>query len=81
MADTITPSFARDIRPMFTDMDIDHMHAMLDLSDWESVLAHADAIYAAVSTGSMPPTSSGEARWTTEMCETFKRWKDQGGKP
>ena len=71
--------FARDIRPMFTDMDIEHMKRAMDLSDRESVLKHADAIYAAVSSGRMPPASSGETRWTEEMCERFKAWKDQGG--
>jgi len=25
MADEITTSFARDIRPMFTDIDVEHM--------------------------------------------------------
>jgi hypothetical protein len=74
-------SFARDVRPLFTALDVDHMHAMMDLSDRDSVFANADGILAAVSSGSMPPASSGESRWTAEMCQTFKSWKDQGGKP
>ncbi len=74
-------SFARDIRPLFTEMDVDHMKNAMDLSDRSSVLAHADAIYASVSSGSMPPPSSGEPRWTPEMCATFKAWHEAGGPP
>ncbi|WP_430389882.1 hypothetical protein [Dyella sp. 20L07] len=74
-------SFARDIRPMFTDMDIDHMKKAMDLSDRASVLQHAEAIFQSVSSGHMPPASSDEPRWTPEMCATFKKWQEQGGKP
>lgn len=66
---------------MFTAMDVDHMAGMMDLADRDSVLANADAIYETVSSGSMPPRSSGEPRWSVEMCAMFKRWKDEGGAP
>ena len=84
MTDASTPlSFERDIRPLFTDLDVAHMKRAtnLDLSDRGSVLAHADAIYETVSNGTMPPPSSGEPRWTTEMSAKFKRWRDEGGQP
>ncbi len=72
-------SFATHIRPMFTDTDVAHMkHAGMDLSNRDDVEKHADAIYRTVSEGTMPPPSSGGARWTPEMCATFKRWHDQG---
>jgi hypothetical protein len=74
-----TLSFERDIRPMFTQLDIDHMSAMIDLSDRDSVYASADAIYSTVSAGTMPPPSSGEPRWTVEMCNKFRQWTEQGG--
>lgn len=74
-----TLSFARDIRPMFTNMDIDHMKKAMDLSNRDSVWQHAAAIYGAVSSRRMPPPSCGESRWTPEMCETFKKWQEQGG--
>lgn len=74
-------SFAKDIRPMFTQMDIDHMSGMMDLSDRDSVFANADAIYTTVSDGSMPPPNSGEPRWTPEMCAKFETWMEQGGPP
>lgn len=81
MPDVPDVSFARDILPMFTSMDVAHMRNMMDLSNRESVFAHASTIYAAVLNGSMPPPSSGEARWSAEMCATFKRWADSGGPP
>lgn len=75
-------SFERDIRPMFTDLDVQHMKpAGIDLSDFADVKTTADAIYSTVSGGSMPPPASGEARWSTEMCERFKRWVEQGCPP
>lgn len=66
---------------MFTDMDVDHMKNAFDLADRDSVFAHAGAIYRAVSSGTMPPPSSGEPRWTDQMCAHFKQWLDQGGAP
>jgi hypothetical protein len=75
-------SFKTDIRPMFTDMDVDHMQGFgLDLSSYEDVVRLADSILQTVTSGSMPPSSSGESRWTEAMCETFKRWKDGGCAP
>src|SRR5580700_7718665 len=77
MTDTPTSSFAKDIRPLFTDLDISHMKpAGMDLSSRDDVALHADAIYAAVRSGSMPPTGSGESPWTEEMCARFKQWQD-----
>ena len=77
-----TLSFTRDIRPMFTDTDVDHMQPFgIDLSDKDDVEAHADAIYIAVSDGSMPPEGSGETRWSDEMCARFKQWQTRGCQP
>jgi hypothetical protein len=73
--DTLT--FARDIRPMFTQTDIDHMKFAMDLSNRDSVFEHANAIYDAVLSGVMPPDKS--ARWSKEQCARFKSWQEQGG--
>jgi hypothetical protein len=82
MTDTSAVSFEADIRPMFTEMDVAHMKAYgIDLSDRSSVQASAVAIYDTVSGGSMPPPSSGEERWTDDMCERFKHWQEQGCPP
>jgi hypothetical protein len=77
----IALSFASDIRPMFADMDVAHMKKAMDLSNRDSVFAHADAIYEAVLSGHMPPPSAGEPRWSAEACARFKAWKEQGGLP
>jgi hypothetical protein len=74
-------SFARDIRPMFSDIDVGHMkHAGMDLSDRNDVEKHAKAILEVVTDGSMPPPGTGE-RWTSDMCDRFKRWTEQGFSP
>jgi len=74
-------SFAKDIRPMFTDIDVAHMSKAFDLATRDDVAKHADAIYKTVSEGTMPPPSSGEARWTSEMCARFKQWQNEGCPP
>ena len=67
---------------MFTELDVEHMKPFgLDLSSRDEVMASADGIYQLVSNGGMPPSSSGEPRWTTEMCERFKTWQSQGCPP
>jgi hypothetical protein len=82
MTDDGKLSFATDIRPMFTDMDVEHMKAFdVDLSSRDDVEKHADAIYETVRGGTMPPPGSGEVRWTPEMCERFGRWRTQGFAP
>jgi len=74
-------SFEKDVRPMFTEVDIDHMkHAGMDLSNYEDVKRHAGAIYAVVSAGTMPPPGTGE-RWSVQMCDRFKQWQAQGCPP
>jgi len=70
-------SFARDIRPLFTQEDVDHMldvNPDLDLSSYESVKANADDIYNVLSTGEMPPGDP----WPKEQVDKFKQWIDEG---
>lgn len=77
-SDPASLSFARDIRPMFTDTDVEHMQAFgIDLSDKDDVETHADDIYQHVSAHTMPPAGTGE-QWTDEMCDRFKAWQTQG---
>lgn len=76
------PSFAKDIAPMFTEMDVDHMKRYgMDLSSRDDCEKHATGIYAAVSAGTMPPQGWKEERWTPEMCAKFKTWMDGGFPP
>ena len=56
MTDDTKTSFEKDIRPMFTDTDVDHMKAFdLDLSSRDDVQKHAAEIYETVTGGTMPP--------------------------
>ena len=72
-------SFAKDIRPMFTDLDVEHMKPFgMDLSSHDDVKMHADAIHSVVTSGGMPPSSSGEPRWSQEQCDRFQSWQNQG---
>jgi hypothetical protein len=67
---------------MFTDVDVTQMKLVgIDLSSKDDVTKHADAIYSAVSGGTMPPDYSDEPPWTPEMCARFKAWQSQGCLP
>ena len=70
-------SFARDVRPLFTDMDIAHMKDLgvaLDDYGYMSDPAHAQQVLDAVSTGAMPPRRSGEPPWSPERVQLFRDW-------
>ena len=80
MAD-VSVSFAKDIRPLFTETDVLHMKPYdLDLSDHADVVKNADGIYAAVSAGTMPPKVNG-GPWTKDKCDLFARWMKEGFAP
>jgi hypothetical protein len=55
------------------------MMKALNLADRHSVFQNAATIYDADLSGAMPPSSGGEARWSSDMCQPFKGWWDQGG--
>jgi hypothetical protein len=79
-------SFAADIRPLFTKLDIDHMSARLDLSDYEDVKARADRILQrlkGVGGAAMPPPQSkgGDGPWPAERIALFERWIAEGCQP
>ena len=75
-------SFAKDIRPLFTDEDVDHMKRFgLDLSDHGDVAKQSKSIFSVVTAGTMPPPSDGGEPWSQEMCETFRQWMEQGCPP
>ncbi|HEV3091697.1 MAG TPA: hypothetical protein VGX91_09715 [Candidatus Cybelea sp.] len=70
-----TIGFAKDIRPMFTDIDVEHMKNLgIDLSKYEDVVSYAEAIHRTVSNGTMPPPGQGK-QWTEEMVARFKEWQ------
>jgi hypothetical protein len=70
-------SFAQDIRPLFTEMDIAHMKALgvaLDDFGYMRDPAHAQKVLDAVSAGVMPPGSSGEPPWSPASVQLLREW-------
>ncbi len=76
-------SFAKDIKPMFTAMDQDHMlnqQGMFDLWDYNDVKTNAASILSAVKSGRMPPPGE-EPRWTPDKVQKFQNWINEGYPP
>jgi hypothetical protein len=71
------PSFARDIRPLFRDLDVRQMGFLLDLSDYQDVRRLAEAVYPRLADGSMPC----DQPWPAEHVDRFRRWIDHGMPP
>jgi len=77
-------SFAQDIRPLFTDMDVSHMRRFLvklDDFDYMRKPRHAQHVLNRVSSGSMPPRRSGEPAWSPETVQLFRDWIADGYQP
>jgi hypothetical protein len=78
-------SFERDIRPLFRQIDIDHMkkhNVLLDdytyMSDPSSDHGHAQAVESSLINQSMPP---GGPYWSNEQLVLFKQWRSDGYRP
>lgn len=71
------PSFEADIRPLFRDDDVDAMSWAFDLTSYENVKEHAEAIYERLEDGSMPC----DEPWSDEQVQRFKAWVDEGMPP
>ncbi len=74
--DDSTPGFARDIQPMFREIDRTSMKFAFDLWNYEDVRTHAEAILERLNDGSMPC----DEEWSNEQIEQFSRWVE-GGMP
>jgi hypothetical protein len=70
-------SFARDIRPLFRDDDVDAMRYAFDLSQHEDVMANAQGIYERLADGSLP----GNGAWPADQRALFRRWVDERSAP
>jgi hypothetical protein len=70
-------SFARDIRPLFRDRDIQSMQSAFDLASYEDVRQHAEAIHATLAAGQMPC----DGAWADEDVQRFRSWLDAGALP
>ncbi|MCM8748574.1 hypothetical protein NET02_05400 [Thermomicrobiaceae bacterium CFH 74404] len=72
-----SPSFARDIQPLFRDKDRESMRFLFDLHSYEDVAAHASEILEELEEGEMPC----DGPWPPEQIELFRRWVDEGMAP
>ena len=70
-------SFDKDIKPLMTEKDRNHMEFMFDLWSYGDVKDNAGDIYDAVSNGRMPPG----APWPKDNVDLFKQWMDDGYQP
>jgi len=71
------PSFARDIRPLFRDKDIDEMRFAFDLNSYDDVREHAAGIHDRLKDGSMPC----DGAWPDDRIALFRQWLDEGCAP
>jgi hypothetical protein len=69
-----TPSFARDIQPLFRARDRASMSRRFDLWDYHDVSTHAQAILGRLSSGTMPC----DGKWPEEQTALFRRWVEAG---
>ena len=68
------PSFARDIRPLFRDSDVQRMRFAFDLSQYDDVKANADGIHDRLADGSMPC----DGAWSADRVALFRQWMEEG---
>ncbi len=77
-ASTSVLTFAADIRPLFRDRDIKAMKPMgIDLSSYEDVKEHAQAIYTRLSAGGMPC----DGPWNDGHIRKLEAWIQSGMAP
>jgi hypothetical protein len=69
-----TPSFARDIKPLFRTRDRLTMRWAFDLGNYHDVSTHAQAILERLSNGTMPC----DGKWPEEQIAQFRRWVEAG---
>lgn len=76
-------SFATDIRPKFTDEDVEHMNDMvgMDLSSYETVRDNADLILERLQSVSSPMPPEPRGPWPAEWIECFQQWITNGKRP
>jgi hypothetical protein len=73
----VSPSFERDIRPLFRTDDREAMEFAFDLHSYEDVRENAGGILERLEDGSMP--CDGE--WPEERVALFRAWMDEGLAP
>jgi hypothetical protein len=77
-------SFEADIRPLFTQRDIQAMSKAFNLASYDDVKAHAAAIFdriRGIGGAVMPPPPKGEGPWTQSRIDLFAKWVADGCPP
>ena len=78
-------SYQADIRPLFTDRDIQGMMKAFNLASYDDVKKHAAAIYDRIRGigGAVmpPPPPRGEGQWPPDRIELFAKWMADGYQP
>jgi hypothetical protein len=78
-------SFQADIRPLFTERDIQGMIKGFNLASYDDVKAHATAIYDRIRGigGAVmpPPPPRGEGPWPQSRIGLFAKWMADGYQP
>jgi hypothetical protein len=78
-------SFQSDIRPLFTERDVQAMSKAFNLASYEEVKANAAAIYDRIRGigGAVmpPPPPRGEGPWPQARIELFAQWIADGFQP
>jgi hypothetical protein len=81
----MTTSFQADIRPLFTERDIQGMIKGFNLASYDEVKAHAAAIYDRIRGigGAVmpPPPPRGEGPWLQSRIDLFAKWVADGCPP
>ena len=84
MAEQKPVSFAADIRPMFRQIDIDHMSGFdvrLDDYAYMSKRENAESVLKFLDGRESPQMPPGGPFWTQEQLDLFSRWIKDGCKP
>ena len=74
-------SFERDIRPLFREIDLDHMGPMgvaLDDYDYMSDPSNAQSVYEYLTGDQEPRMPVGGPYWSQEQLELYSRWLEAG---
>ena len=78
-------SFQADIRPLFTERDIQGMIKGFNLASYDDVKAHAAAIYNRIRGigGAVmpPPPPRGEGPWPQSRIDLCAKWMTDGYQP
>jgi hypothetical protein len=78
-------SYAADIRPLFTQHDIQAMSKAFNLASYEDVKTHAAAIFNRIRGigGAVmpPPPPKGEGPWPQSRIDLFGKWVADGSPP